>query len=208
MTSSTFTSEHALGGLFSIEVLDSRSGFVSFRVSGTAAEKLFQNEAGGHRWQRVPPTEKRGRRQTSTVTVAVLTESGSQGFELDESDLEWDTMRGSGPGGQHRNKTDSCVVLKHVPTGLTVRIDSKSQHRNRELALKVMKARLFQREQEERSSKENDIRQDQLGSGMRGDKRRTYREQDDRVVDHMTGKRASLKRVRRGEIELLGGNDG
>lgn len=166
---------------------------------GRGAKALFKNEAGGHRWQRIPPTEKRGRVQTSTVTVAVLDPEPSTKFVLDEKDVEIKTSRGSGPGGQHRNKTDSCVTVTHKPTKTSVRIDMRSQHQSREMALKVLAAKLADESTNlDRKDRER-LRKSQVGSGMRGNKIRTYRFQDDQVTDHRTGKCWKLKKWIRGE---------
>lgn len=147
----------------------------------------------------MPPGEKRGRIHTSTVTVAVLPEAGSADVRLADADLEWTVCRGSGPGGQHRNKTESAVVLVHRPTGVTVRCESeRSQHQNRANALSVLRARLWQRERERLTGERGSARRAQVGSGMRGDKRRTIRVQDGAVTDHLTGKRWSYADYERG----------
>lgn len=106
-------------------------------------KELFENEPGGHRWQRVPPTARHGRRHTSTVTVAVMPVDERKVAQLSERDVEWQATVGSGPGGQHRNKTASAVQMKHLDTGLTVRIEGgRSQTQNRELAFRVLSARI------------------------------------------------------------------
>jgi len=182
------------GGVFELTVIDERPGLVQLAVSGQNARTTFQNEGGGHRWQRCPPTEKRGRIQTSTVTVAVLDPDAVMGQALNYNDVDIVTTRGSGPGGQNRNKTDSCVIATHRPTGIAVRIDNeRSQHQNKAMAYKVLAARLYEAERERIAAvRENDRRQ-QVGSGMRGDKVRTYRTQDDQVNDHRTGQRWRLQ---------------
>ena len=170
------------------EILDLRPGLIILRVTGEGHVALFSCEAGGHRWQRVPPNERRGRVHTSTVTVAVLEEPTAVEVPLSESDLVWEMKRGSGPGGQHRNKTESAVVLKHTPSGLIVRCENeRSQRRNRESALLVMRARLLALAQSRIDRERDSTRRGQLGSGMRGDKRRTIRVQDGSVIDHVTG---------------------
>jgi peptide chain release factor 1 len=167
-------------------------------VTGAGATALFGNEGGGHRWQRIPPTERSGRVHTSTVTVAVLEPGRVVGNPI-ARDVDITTARGSGPGGQHRNKTESCVTATHRPTGITVKIDMKSQHQSRSMALAVLAGRLYAMQRNQLLASENDSRKQQVGSGMRGDKIRTYRSQDDRVVDHRTGKRWVLSRWIRGE---------
>lgn len=169
-------------------------------MTGSGARDVFRNEGGGHRWQRIPPTEKRGRVQTSTVTVAVLDPDAIAGVALNHADVEITTTRGSGPGGQNRNKTESCVVAVHRPTGLTVRIDNeRSQHQNRATAYKLLAARLYEAERERAFNERVKDRKSQVGSGMRGDKVRTYRTQDDQVNDHRTGQRWRLKDWVKGE---------
>lgn len=170
-----------------------------FRASGKGAAALFQNESGGHRWQRVPPNEKRGRIHTSTVTVVVLPEEPVTDIELSTADLEWQATRGSGPGGQHRNKVDSCVILTHRPTGIIVRCDAeRSQYRNRVLAYQLLRHRLRERESRLSAERRNAERRRQAGTGMRGDKIRTIRCQDGIVTCHRTGEKGSLKAYLRG----------
>lgn len=167
--------------------------------SGAGSKELFSMEGGGHRWQRVPPTEKRGRMQTSTVTVAVLDPDQIVGQALDPKDVQIETIRGSGPGGQKRNKTESCVVATHVPTGLTVKIDMRSQFQSKAMAMKVLAGRLYNAESERLQAAKDAVRKNQVGSGMRGDKIRTYRSQDNQVTDHRTGQKFNLSKWLKGE---------
>lgn len=160
-------------------------------------------EAGGHRWQRVPPTERRGRVHTSTVTVAVFQVLPETKWTLMESDIEVFTTKDSGPGGQHRNKTESCVVMRHRPTGIEAKASAKSQHQNRKTARAMLEARVHAAEEGKAASTRAQVRRQQVGSGMRGDKVRTYRVQDDIVTDHRTGRKARLSRVRAGFLEEL-----
>jgi peptide chain release factor 1 len=176
--------------VFSHRVLDERPGYVACLADGDWA-----GESGGHRWQRVPPNEKRGRVHTSTVTVAVLAYEVNSAFKLSSGDVTETVTRGSGAGGQHRNTTDSAVRVRHDPTGITVFMSSeKSQHANRAAAWRVLTERVAFREQTDSKNLVNRNRKLQLGSGARGDKRRTYRSQDDTVSDHITGERTSLTR--------------
>lgn len=174
-----------------------------FRAKGRRIEAVFANEAGGHRWQRVPPTEKKGRRHTSTITVAVLPEATKVELHIDDADLDWKTARGSGPGGQHRNKTDSAVQLTHKPTGIIVRIDGRSQHDNKETALAILRSRLLQSEKTNARRQRSEARKAQVGSGMRGDKVRTVSVFNDFVHDHTTNKKTSYKKYSRGEFDEL-----
>jgi peptide chain release factor 1 len=188
------------GGVFDLEVTESLPARVVVRATGRGAEDVFREEAGGHRWQRIPPNEKRGRVQTSTITVAVLPEPTEAQIKIAPGDLEWTTCRGSGAGGQHRNKTESAVQLHHRPSGIVVRCESeRSQHQNRATALAALRARLWEREQTKTTQAVARRRRDQVGSGMRGDKRRTIRCQEGIVSDHVTGRTWSLRDYERGE---------
>lgn len=188
------------GGVFDLEVSERQAGLVVLCVTGRGALEAFKDEAGGHRWQRVPPTEKRGRVQTSTITVAVLPEPTETQVKIDPRDLRIGFCRGSGAGGQNRNKTETAVQITHLPSGLMVRCETeRSQHQNKATAMSLLRARLFEAA---RSSKEQALsaeRRQQLGSGMRGDKRRTVRCQEGMVNDHLTGKVVSLRDYERGE---------
>jgi peptide chain release factor 1 len=170
------------------------------RVAGARVQECFQDEAGGHRWQRIPPNEKRGRVHTSTITVAVLPEPAAAEVVISEKDLDWSTCRGTGSGGQKRNKTETTVLLTHLPTGLQVRCETtRSQLKNRELALVLLRARLWEAARSRLREERDLMRKQQQGSGMRGDKRRTIRCQDGQVTDHVTGRRWELKAYLRGE---------
>lgn len=159
----------------------------------------YQHEAGGHRWQRIPPNEKRGRVHTSTVTVAIIEPTPSTDHALNLADVEISTTKNSGPGGQHRNKTESAVIAVHRPTGERVRIaTTRSQHENKALALSILGAKVSGQAQAQDTARLNANRKQQVGSGERGDKVRTYREQDDRVTDHRTGQTWRLGQWRKG----------
>lgn len=192
------------GRVFDYAIVERRPGFLVVQFSGKGSKELFEHEGGGHRWQRVPPTEKKGRTQTSTVTVAVLAEPTAHEFEIRSEDLEYKTCRGSGAGGQHRNVTDSAVQLTHLPSGLTVRCESeRSQTQNKAQALGVLRARLMAASQAKLASARTQERKEQVGTGMRGDKRRTIAVQRDQVVDHVTGKRISYSEYKSGKLDLL-----
>ena len=142
--------------------------------------------------------------QTSTVTVAVLREPTEAEVRVDPRDLDVRTCRGSGAGGQHRNKTESAVQVTHLPTGLQVRCEGeRSQHQNRDEAMRLMRAKLLQRTQEQVSGARAQERRDQVGSGMRGDKIRTVAMQRDQVTDHRNGKRITTKAFLRGDLDGL-----
>jgi peptide chain release factor 1 len=178
------------GGVFEFEIVEKQRGLVVLRITGLGAESIFANESGGHRWQRIPPTEKRGRVQTSTITVATFAETATAEFKINAADLEWDTMRSGGKGGQNVNKVESCVRVTHKPTGLAVRCESeRSQSRNRATALAILTARLVAAHQERQQGAESADRKQQIGTGQRGDKRRTIREKDGVVTDHILNRK-------------------
>lgn len=152
----------------------------------------------------MPPNDKRGRVQTSTVTVAVLEEPREADLRIEERDIEWSTCRGSGAGGQHRNVTNSAVQMKHIPTGIRVRVENeRSQHQNRDTALRVLRARIHEARAAAATSERADSRRQQVGSGMRGDKVRTIREQDGQVTDHRSNCQIRYKDYVRGNWDGL-----
>jgi len=171
------------------------------RATGENAELTFRDEAGGHRWQRIPSTEKRGRVHTSTVTVAILGEpSVTQMQELRSEDLYIRACRGSGAGGQNRNMTDSAVQVTHLPSGIQVRCETeRSQKQNKASAIALLRARLWEAEHKKATDERAADRKRQVGIGARGDKRRTIAVQRDDVVDHITGRRWRLREYLRGE---------
>ena len=179
---------------------------ITIHIEGNNSVKNLINEAGGHRIQRNPPTEKRGRVHTSTVTVAVLSDDIKTDPRYDmreDKDFYVEWFSGSGAGGQHRNKHQNSCRFYHLPTGL---MESR-QGRSRENNLKDAKAALIKRldraTSSEISSTQSKIRKDQVGSGMRGDKIRTIRFQNDLAVDHETGKKTTAKRYMRGYMDDL-----
>jgi len=187
--------------VFDLLLTEEREGFLSFQVAGEKAQEIFGNEAGGHRWQRTSPAERKGRVHTSTVTVAVLPVPEEAEFALNPADLEITTTKGSGPGGQNRNKVESEVAILHKPTGLRVRYGSeRSQHQNRQTALSILAARLSQQQAAQRMQDKNALRKHQVGSGQRGDKIRTIRTQDNQVKCDLTGRTVSFTVYSKGNI--------
>jgi peptide chain release factor 1 len=184
-----------LGGLKEIILL----------VEGKGAYSRLKFEGGVHRVQRVPVTEGSGRIHTSTVTVAVLPEADEVEVDIDPKDLKVDVMRASGPGGQSVNTTDSAVRMTHIPTGLVVSCqDEKSQHKNRAKALKILRARLLEKKQEEQRSEIAATRKLMVGSGDRSERIRTYNFPQGRVTDHRINFTLyKLDRVIEGELEEL-----
>jgi peptide chain release factor 1 len=164
--------------------------------------KPLLSETGGHRWQRVPPTERNGRVHTSTVTVVALLIPDKSEWSLNDRDIEVFTKRSSGAGGQHVNKTESCVVMRHVPTGIEAKSALKCQHQNRREARAMLEARVKALQLKKAFEELSDKRREK-GSGMRGDKIRTYREKDDIVIDHRTDKKYRLKDIRVGKLKYL-----
>lgn len=191
------------GAGFDLELLDSRPGVATLRVSGRGAARAFAQESGGLRFQRVPPTERKGRVHTSTITVSVLPEQAAVAVEIPEEDLLWRVCRSGGKGGQHVNKTSSAVQLTHKPTGLAVRVESRSQLQNRAQALALLRAKLLSGAERAAEEARNAQRRADVGSGMRGDKRRTIAVQRDEVFDHETGRRTTWRRYERGYLEDL-----
>jgi peptide chain release factor 1 len=188
---------------FKVEPLDIGDGKFTFEIKGDGAYSVFKYEGGTHRVQRVPKTESQGRIHTSTATVAVLPEAEDVDVHIDPGDLQIDVYRSSGPGGQSVNTTDSAVRITHRPSGIVVSMqDEKSQLQNREKAMRVLRARLYERALEEQQAELAADRRAQVGTGDRAEKIRTYNYGERRVTDHRIKlTEHNLEQVLEGELD-------
>ncbi len=188
---------------YSIEVLDAADGETTFAIKGDGAYSVFKFEGGTHRVQRVPVTESQGRIHTSTATVAVLPEAEEVDVQVDPNDLQVDVYRSSGPGGQSVNTTDSAVRITHRPSGIVVSMqDEKSQLQNREKAMRVLRARLYEQALAEQQAELSADRRSQVGTGERAEKIRTYNYGERRVTDHRIKlTQHNLEAVLEGELD-------
>jgi peptide chain release factor 1 len=188
---------------FRTETLAASDGSYTLEIKGDGAYSVFKFEGGTHRVQRVPETESQGRIHTSTATVAVLPEAEDVDVEVNPGDLEIDVYRSSGPGGQSVNTTDSAVRITHKPTGIVVSMqDEKSQLQNREKAMKVLRARLYEAKLAEQQAELAAERKAQVGTGERAEKIRTYNFPERRVTDHRVKLTAhNLEQVLGGELD-------
>lgn len=186
--------------------LSAGNSFLSLTIEGSAEElEVFRAEGGGHRVQRVPPNEKRGRVHSSTVTVAVLGDVhiDPQYLKRRPEDFAVSFFSGTGPGGQNRNKVQASARIVHIPTGLVRTAQTRSRENSVRLAMEALSKDLDAAQTQSQWDHTNTVRTAQTGSGMRGDKRRTYRSQEDTVNDHENGKRARMSDVMKGKFDAL-----
>lgn len=194
---------------YKVEVMESSESeaggyaLISFMVKGLDAYRHFKFESGAHRVQRVPKTETQGRVHTSTATVIVFPDVEDEDVEINEADLEIETHRASGAGGQHINKTDSAVRIVHKPTGITVNCqDGRNQLANKETAMRIIKARVYDFYKQKKEEEEGAIRRSKIGTGDRSEKIRTYNYPQNRVSDHRIGLTLNqLDRIMEGKLD-------
>jgi peptide chain release factor 1 len=188
---------------FTVESLGAGDGKYTFEIKGDGAYSVFKYEGGTHRVQRVPKTESQGRIHTSTATVAVLPEAADVDVQIDQNDLQIDVYRSSGPGGQSVNTTDSAVRVTHKPSGIVVSMqDEKSQLQNREKAMRVLRARLYEQARAEQQAEQAAERRSQVGTGDRAEKIRTYNYGERRVTDHRIKlTEHNLEQILEGELD-------
>ena len=191
-------------GVFDAKIIHDAPGEMKVVFSGHRAKELFAPEAGGHRWQRIPPTERGGRKHSSTITVAVLDETTVVVEELCDGDLVINRYRASGPGGQKRNKVETAIRIRHKPSGIVVCSASEaSQKQNLINARRELQCRVTSVAKQRLHQAINGSRKSQIGKGERSDKIRTVQMQNGKVINHVTGKSVSVKDYLKGKIERV-----
>lgn len=185
------------------DIDNSGSNIIRLRISGNDIGDI-EKEAGGHRIQRIPPTERKGRVHTSTVTVAIMDDAKPENDRINEKDIEIEWFNGTvGAGGQNHQKTQNCARVKHIPSGIVRTGQSRSRKNSLKIAMDALIEDVANISNMKFSIETNKERKSQIGSGMRGDKIRTYRFQEDQVTDHRSGTTCSIKKVLKGNFDLL-----
>lgn len=185
--------------VFDATLIEYHDGFVSINIVGNKAFDIFRNESGTHQWHRVPPTERGDRTHTSVISVAITMLREFENISINERDLDITTTRGSGKGGQHRNKTETAVVVRHIPTGISVRSESeRSQLQNRRIAFQILESRINKDRQMEFDQEVNKVKKKQFGSGNRAEKQRTYKVKNNIIIER-DGSRKDLHKWMKGE---------
>jgi peptide chain release factor 1 len=188
-----------VGIIFSSTIVESYEGFVSLNIVGKNAFDIFKNESGTHQWHRVPPTEKGDRVHTSVISVAITMLKEFENISLNDRDLDISTTRGSGKGGQHRNKTETAVIVKHIPSGITVRCESeRSQLQNKTIALQILESRINHNREKIFLQEVNASKKKQFGTGNRAEKQRTYKVKNNIIVER-DGSRKDLRKWMKGD---------
>jgi peptide chain release factor 1 len=196
----TFTEDSAAFTVFECRVLEESSGRLVAQISGPGAMERFAPESGGHRWQRIPPTERNGRRQSSTVTVAILGQTARSTFDIRDVEFRY-CVASVGAGGQNRQKNMTACLATHRPTGITAKCESeRSRKTNRQKALRELEKRVRHAHDDRQQAAENGSRSNQIGSGERGDKIRTVQVCHGVVTNHLTGKKIALRTYLKGNV--------
>lgn len=189
---------------FDCKIIENRDGFISICVSGKEVKKYFNNESGSHRFLRIPPTEKRGRTQTSIITVAIIDPTKIFEYKINREEVEKHYTRSSGPGGQNVNRRSTCVQLTHIPSGIQIKCqDTRDQKKNEEIAWIRLEEKLKIIEIEKITNSISENRFNQIGNSGRSIKKRSYRVKENLVIDHETGKTCTFKEFSKGEIDLI-----
>lgn len=195
-----FTRRLRNGSAFEADIVSDSPGIMVLSIKGNGAKILFANEPGGHRWQRVPPNERHGRRQSSTVTVAVM-ESGARDVHFDERRIAFKTSRCGGPGGQNVNKLETKVTATYIPTGDVVSVTTeRSQLQNKQQAVRMLRDTVVNRARRIQQQASDASRKQQVGKGERSDKVRTVQVHNGQVTDHRTGRRITLESYLKGNL--------
>lgn len=187
---------------FEYLINDRRNGYISIWLNSEKAFIFFKNEIGGHRWHRIPPTEHKGRVHTSVVLVSIL-EYTDKNIILNKNDVQVIYTKGTGPGGQHRNKVETCVILKHLPTGISVKIDGRSRWTNEKIAWEELNQRLLDLKRKDDNFNLTNEKRSQLGKSSRSNRMRTYNTKTGLVINHINNKKITLRDLYKGNLEKI-----